>query len=65
MSAPGDAAARMLYGTCCKLMGDSATFGRIYRDLAPEMEPRVTRGEWSEIVSMWLKYAAMFAVVVS
>ena len=55
---PEDAAARMLYGTCCQLMGDSATFGRIYRDLAPEMEPRVTRGERSEIVSMWLKYAS-------
>ena len=62
---PEDAAARMLYGTCCQLMGDSATFGRIYRDLAPQMEPRVTRGERSEIVSMWLKYAAMFAAVVT
>jgi len=62
---PEDAAARMLYGTCCQLMGDSATFGRIYRDLAPEMEPRVTRGERSEIVSMWLKYAAMFAMIIA
>ena len=62
---PEDAAARMLYGTCCQLMGDSATFGRIYRDLAPEMEPRVTSGERSELVSMWLKYAAMFAVVLT
>lgn len=62
---PEDAAARMLYGTCCQLMGDSATFGRIYRDLAPEMEPRVTRGERSELVSMWLRYAAMFAAVVT
>lgn len=62
---PEDAAARMLYGTCCQLMGDSATFGRIYRDLAPEMEPRVTRGERSELVSMWLKYAAMFAMIVA
>ena len=62
---PEDAAARMLYGTCCQLMGDSATFGRIYRDLAPEMEPRVTRGERSELVSMWLKYAAMFVAVVT
>lgn len=60
---PEDAAARMLYGTCCQLMGDSATFGRIYRDLAPQMEPRVTRGERSELVSMWLKYAAMFAML--
>ena len=65
MSAPEDAAARMLYGTCCQLMGDSATFGRIYRDLAPQMEPRVTSGERSELVSMWLKYAAMFAAVVT
>lgn len=62
---PEDAAARMLYGTCCQLMGDSATFGRIYRDLAPEMEPRVTRGERSELVSMWLKYAAMFAMIIA
>lgn len=62
---PEDAAARMLYGTCCQLMGDSATFGRIYRDLAPEMEPRVTRGEQSELVSMWLKYAAMFAIIIA
>lgn len=55
----------MLYGTCCQLLGDSETFGRIYRDLAPEMELRVTHGERSELVSMWLKYAAMFAVVFS
>ena len=62
---PEDVAARMLYGTCCQLMGDSATFGRIYRDLAPEMEPRVTSGERSELVSMWLKYAAMFAMIIA
>ena len=55
----------MLYGTCCQLMGDSATFGRVYRDLAPQMEPRVTSGERSELVSMWLKYAAMFAMIIA
>ena len=60
---PEDVVAQMLYGTCCQIMGDSATFGRIYRELAPEMELRVTRGEKSERVSMWLKYAAMFAIV--
>lgn len=60
---PEDTVAQMLYGTCCQIMGDSATFGRIYRELAPEMELRVTRGEKSERVSMWLKYAAMFAIV--
>ena len=60
---PEDPVAQMLYGTCCQLMGDSATFGRIYRDLAPEMELRVAHGERSERVSMWLKYAAMFAVI--
>ena len=62
---PEDTVAQMLYGTCCQLMGDSATFGRIYRDLAPEMELRVAHGERSERVSMWLKYVAMFAVVFS
>lgn len=60
---PEDPVAQMLYGTCCQLMGDSATFGRIYHDLAPEMAIRVAHGERSERVSLWLKYAAMFAAV--
>ena len=60
---PEDAVAQILYGTCCQLLGDSATFDRIYRELAPEMELSVTRGEKSERVSMWLKYAAMIAMV--
>lgn len=60
---PEDTVAQMLYGTCCQIMGDSATFGRIYRELAPEMELRVRRGEKSERVSMWLKYAAMIAMI--
>ena len=62
---PEDTVAQMLYGTCCQLMGDSVTFNRIYWELAPEMELRVAHGERSERVSMWLKYVAMFAVVIS
>ena len=60
---PEDSVAQMLYGTCCQLMGDSATFGRIYHDLAPEMAIRVAHGERSDRVSLWLKYAAMFAML--
>ncbi len=60
---PEDAVAQMLYGTCCQIMGDPEAFGRIYQKLAPEMERCVERGEQSERISMWLKYAAMFALV--
>lgn len=60
---PEDAVAQMLYGTCCQIMGDPETFGRIYQKLAPEMKRCVERGEKSERISMWLKYAAMFALV--
>ena len=60
---PEDAVAQMLYGTCCQIMGDPETFGRIYQKLAPEMERCVERGEQSERISMWLKYAAMIAMI--
>ena len=60
---PDDTVAQMLYGTCCQIMGDAETFGRIYQRLAPEMERCVKRGEKSERTNMWLKYAAMFAML--
>ena len=60
---PEDVVAQMLYGTCCQIMGDPETFGRIYQKLAPEMKRCVERGEKSERVSMWLKYAAMIAMI--
>ena len=60
---PDDTVARMLYGTCCQILGDSGTFGRIYQRLAPEMERCVKRGERSEHTAMWIKYAAMFAMI--
>lgn len=60
---PEDAVAQMLYGTCCQIMGDPETFGRIYQKLAPEMKRCVERGEKSERISMWLKYAAMIAMI--
>ena len=60
---PNDTIAQMLYGTCCQVMGDTETFGRIYQRLAPEMERCVKRGERSERAAMWLKYAAMFAML--
>ena len=40
---PDDTVVQMLYGTCCQIMGDSGTFGRIYQRLAPEMERCVKR----------------------
>ena len=60
---PDDAVAQMLYGTCCQIMGDSGTFGRIYQRLAPQMERCVKHGERSERTAMWIKYAAMFAMI--
>ncbi len=60
---PDDMVAQMLYGTCCQIMGDSGTFGQIYQRLAPEMERNVKRGERSERTTMWIKYAAMFAMI--
>ena len=59
----GDEVAQMLYGTCCQIMGDTETFGSIYQRLAPEMERCVKRGEQSERATMWVKYAAMFAML--
>ena len=60
---PDDTVALMLYGTCCRIMGDSDSFVRIYQQLAPEMNCYVKRGEKSERTCMWLKYAAMFTAV--
>ena len=62
---PDDTVAQMLYGTCCQVMGDSETFSRIYQRLAPEMERCVERGERSERTTMWIKYAAMFAMILT
>ncbi len=62
---PNDPVAQMLYGTCCQILGDSRTFGRIYQRLAPEMERCVKSGEQSERTRMWVKYAAMFAMILT
>ena len=59
----GDEVAQMLYGTCCQIMGDTETFGSIYQRLAPKMQRCVDSGEQSERVAMWVKYAAMFAML--
>ena len=53
---PGDAEAMMLYGTCCHLLGDEATFRRIHDELAPKMAT-VTN---SETQSLWRKYHTLW-----
>ena len=60
---PTNLQAKMLYGTCCQLLGDEETFKRIHDELAPEME-KLEKGEpQSETVSLWRKYHALWLIV--
>ena len=57
---PQNVQAKMLYGTCCQLLGDEETFKRIYDELAPEMEAVSNYKTWE----MWRKYAHMHGELV-
>lgn len=57
---PCNLQARMLYGTCCQLLGDEETFKRIHEELAPEMAQRENEEPQSEAVSLWKKYHALW-----
>ena len=53
---PDNLQAKMLYGTCCQLLGDAETFRRIHDELAPVMEKQEKVTPQSETVSLWKKY---------
>ena len=55
---PGNARAKMLYGTCRQLLGDEETFKRIHDELAPVMEKK--DGLEAEEASLWKKYHALW-----
>ena len=57
---PDNLQAKMLYGTCCQLLGDEETFRRIHDELAPEMEKRGKSEPQSDTVSLWRKYHALW-----
>jgi len=60
---PENLQAKMLYGTCCQLLGDEETFKRIHDELAPEMETLEKGEPQSETVSLWRKYHALWLIV--
>ena len=57
---PGNLQAKMLYGTCCQLLGDEETFSRIHDELAPVMEKFEKSEPQAETVSLWRKYHALW-----
>ena len=67
---PGNLHAKMLYGTCCQLLGDEETFKRIHDELAPEMEkladdpPTADTIVPHETISLWKKYHALWMTLI-
>lgn len=61
---PTNLHAKMLYGTCCQLLGDEETFKRIHDELAPEMEKLEAEEPQAEIVSLWKKYDTLFEYLI-
>ena len=61
---PENLQAKMLYGTCCQLLGDEDTFKRIHGELAPEMEKQEKVAPQSEMVSLWKKYHALWMTLI-
>ena len=53
---PEDVEARLLLGVCGQMRGDTASFCRIYDELAPELTPRDRAGETTPAVARWRHY---------
>ena len=55
---PRNLQAKMLYGTCCQLLGDEETFKRIHDELAPEMKYTIVfhdeTTEFGVIKTLWV-----------
>ena len=68
---PENLQAKMLYGTCCQLLGDEATFKRIHDELAPEMEKFADDQHTAdtivphETISLWKKYHALWLTLIA
>ena len=56
---PQNLQAKMLYGTCCQLLGDEGTFRRIHDELAPAMAGK-KKGVQPEVDSRWTTYHRAF-----
>lgn len=52
---PGNAQAKLLYGTCRLLLGDEDTFRKIH----DEVEPRISFEKDAEVISAWRKYSRL------
>lgn len=53
---PEDVEARLLLGVCGQMRGDTASFCRIYDELAPELTARAQTGETTAAVARWRHY---------
>jgi len=62
---PQNLQAKMLYGTCCQILGDEETFKRIHDELSSEMETREKSEPQSETVSLWKKYHALWLTLIA
>ena len=62
---PDNLQAKMLYGTCCQLLGDAETFNRIHDELSSEMETREKSEPQSETVSLWRKYHELWMKLIA
>ena len=63
---PGNAQAKMLYGTCLQLQGDQEGFFRIHEELAPKMSDvpdEKTLGMWRKYHRLWISLIAGGLVV--
>lgn len=61
---PENVSAKMLYGTCCWLMGDEKTFLLIHNEIAPEMKRREKIDPRTDEVRMWKKFNKILEIIV-
>ena len=62
---PDDAEARMLFGVCQQMKGETESFCEVYRELAPQLSAREAAGEVSPVVSRWRQYCKVAAYLVA
>lgn len=62
---PEDAEARMLFGVCQQMKGETESFCEVYRELAPQLSAREAAGEVSPVVSRWRQYCKVAAYLIS
>ena len=68
---PDNIQAKMLYGSCCLLLGDAEMFRRVYEELVPEMKKRIeediedtlARSKRDRDLQFWRVYCDTLALV--